>query len=251
MRNADWNLDETVLLMDLYLDAPRAGKTHPEVIALSTLLRAAARRDGRTVSATFRNPAGIAMRLRNFGRYDPSAPEGRDAGLRPGGEVDRLAWQRFGSDRAAVANEAMRIRRSIAAADWTPAARSSRGPAPAFGRRTSTVPDGETSVYLLLLDGPVAALAPGVGTDPARSVCKLGRTSDLERRMAELASGLPPASAIRYLPIALKTFRSASAAHVFERRLLDLCDERGWSLGGEFAYAPLSELRAAIVGTEL
>lgn len=246
-RNPDWSHDETVLLMDLYLSAPRAGKNHPEVIALSTMLRAAGRQDGRSVLASFRNPTGIAMRLRNFGRHDPAAPPERDAGWRPGGAMDRQVWEEFGNDRAALDSEVSRIRRLICAHSWLPATRSSRGPAPTFGTRMSVTIDGRTGVYLLLVDGPLDALAPGVKTEGGRSVVKVGRTSHLDRRISELASGLPPGAAIRYVPIGLRMFASAMDAHRFERRLLELCDRENWSLGGEFAYAPLNALKVALL----
>lgn len=55
-RHPDWTRDETILLCDLYLRAPRAEKTNPEMIALSSVLWAAGRRDGRAVLPNFRNP---------------------------------------------------------------------------------------------------------------------------------------------------------------------------------------------------
>lgn len=236
--------------MNLYLGAPKAGKTHPEVIALSTLLRAASRRGGHAVLASFRNPAGIAWRLRNFGRHDPNAPPGRDAGLRPGGAVDVQVWQEFESDRGALEKEVARIRRSISATDWRPDFHSSRGPPPSFGPRISIPQDGPTSVYLLLIDGPIDVLVPeAAGED--RVLVKIGRTSDLGRRMAELAGGLPPRALIRYVPIGLLTFASAAEAHRFERVLLNICDAQGWSVGGEFAYAPLEVLKAALSSPSL
>ncbi|MBX3576088.1 MAG: GIY-YIG nuclease family protein [Rhizobiaceae bacterium] len=246
-RNPDWSRDETILLMNLYLSAPKAGKTHPEVIALSTMLRAAGRRNGRAVLASFRNPAGVAMRLRNFGRHDPNAPPGRDAGLRPGGAADLQVWREFGGNPIALAEEVTRIRRSLSADDWIPDTWSSRGPVPTFGLRTTTLADSRTGVYLLLLDGPIDVLAPQVEVD-GRVLVKIGRTSDLDRRMAELAAGLPPGTLIRYVPISLREFGSSLNAHRFEQRLLGICDREGWSLGGEFAYAPLDALKAELAG---
>lgn len=246
-RNPNWCHDETVLLMDLYLSAPRAEKNHPEVVALSTVLRAAGRRDGRAVLASFRNPAGIAMRLRNFGRHDPAVPPEQNAGLRPGGAIDLRVWREFGHDREALASEVARIRRSISANDWLPDQRSSRGPVPAFGARTSVTVDGRNGVYLLLVDGPLEALTPGIKSNRGWAVVKVGRTSNIDRRMGELASSLPPRTAIRYVPVGLRMFGSAMDAHRCERRLLDFCDREGWSLGGEFAFAPLDPLKSALV----
>ncbi len=242
-RNPDWSRDETILLMDLYLQAPQAGKSHPEVMALSALLRAAGHRNSHPHLPSYRNPAGIALRLRNFARLDPRAPPERDKGLRPGGAMDAAVWREFGNNLAALAREVARVRRAITFENWQPIARSTRGPAPSFASRTMITIDAKTAVYLLLIDGPNDVLAPSIPDRNGFVVVKLGRTADLARRMGELASGLPPGSAIQYIPIGLRMFASAEPAHVFERSMLDVCDSQGWSLGGEFAYAPLGELR--------
>ncbi len=247
MRNPDWSRDETILLMDLYSRAPRAGKTHPDVVALSELLRGGATQPGVAIHPTFRNAAGIAMRLRNFGRHDPGAPPERDAGLRPGGAIDSAVWREFADDPARLATEVRRVRLTLARSlHRVPPAQSSRGPVPSFGQRTRVVDDGPTMVYLLLIDAPLALLAPQIAETPGYALVKIGRTSDLARRLAELAAGLPPKTVIQYVPIGLRKFSAAAPAHDFERVLLDQCDQRGWSLGGEFAYAPLEEMRIAI-----
>lgn len=245
-RNPDWSRDETILLMDLYLSAPRAEKAHPEVIALSAVLRAIGRRDGRAVLPSFRNPAGIAMRLRNFAKQDPETPAARHAGLRKGGAIDRIVWEEFVSDRAGLEAEVSRIRRSASSGNLRPPAHSSRGPMPAFGVRSGLTVDGATGVYLLLIDGPLATLAPSTAIQDGFRLVKLGRTMDLERRIAELTSGLPPNSLIRYLPLGMRMFPNGGEAHRFERRLLDICDTEGWSLGGEFAYARLDRMKSAL-----
>ena len=241
-KNPDWSRDETILLMELYLKAPKAGRTNPAVVALSAVLRAAGRREERAIPATFRNPAGIAMRLRNFGQHDPNAPAGRNPGLKPGGAVDAQVWCEFGSNRAALTTEVVRIRNAISAEQWQRSLRSSRGPAPAYGPRASVVSDGRTGVYLLVIDGPLEILAPDQDATDGWSVVKVGRTADLERRMGELVSGLPPGAGIRYVPIAVRMFPTGIEAHDFERSVLDACDLAGWSLGGEFAHAPIADI---------
>jgi hypothetical protein len=245
-RNPDWSRDETILLMDLYLSAPQAEKAHPEVVALSAVLRAIGRRDGRAVLPSFRNPAGIAMRLRNFAKQDPEVPAGRNAGLRKGGVIDRIVWEEFVSDRARLEAEVSRIRRSASSCDLRPSARSSRGPIPTFGVRSALTLDGATGVYLLLIDGPLATLAPSTAIQDGFGLVKLGRTMDLERRIAELSSGLPPSSLIKFLPLGMRMFPSSGEAHRFERKLLDICDAEGWALGGEFAYGPLDRIKSAL-----
>ena len=245
-RNPDLSRDETVLLMDLYLSAPDASERHPEVIALSAVLRAAAKAQGRATLPTFRNPAGIALRLRNFGKLDPQAPAERHPGIRPGGAMDRRVWREFGTARAALASEVDRIRKLMVLGGWTQFDHSSHGPVPYFGSYTVDTTDESNGVYLVVIDGPLEVLAPKATPRDGYRVVKLGRTVDLERRVCELTSGLPPTSQIRYLPIGLRIFSSGNDAHRFERNLLDLCDREAWSLGGEFAYAPLSVLKTAL-----
>ncbi|HMQ92619.1 GIY-YIG nuclease family protein [Amaricoccus sp.] len=106
--------------------------------------------------------------------------------------------------------------------------------------------DGATGVYLLLIDGLLETLAPSTAIQDGFRLVKLGRTMDLERRIAELSSDLPPSSLIRYIPLGMRMFPNGGEAHRFERRLLDVCDAEGWSLGGEFAYAPLDQIRSAL-----
>jgi hypothetical protein len=230
-RNPDWTRDETILLMNLYLSTPKAEKGHPDVQALSHVLRAAGRRDGRAVLPSFRNPDGIAMRLRNFGKRDPDAPAGQNAGLRAGGAIDRLIWEEFSQNREGLAQEVSRIRRTISAGDWQRERRSSRGPAPAFSARAVQVSDGPCCAYLLLLDGDLSVLAPNVAPLDDHAVYKIGRTSDINRRIFELAHGLPPGAAIHYIPVCLKVLPSAEAAHVEERRLLEYCNGNSWVSG--------------------
>lgn len=208
-RNPNWSRDETGLLMDLYLSAPRVEKNHPKVVAL---LGAAGRRRRRAALASFRNPAGSAMRLRNFGRHDHVAPPEQNAGLHPGGAIDLLVWQEFEHDHEALASEATRIRRSISANDWLPDQRGSRDSVPAFGARTSVTVDGRNCVYLLLVDGRHEALTSGIKPNRGWAVIKAGRTSNIDRRMVELAGSLSPRTAIRYVPIGLKMFGSGRAS---------------------------------------
>lgn len=247
-RNPDWTWEETVLLMELYSMAPFARENHPEVLALSLLLRKAGKEQGRAALPSFRNPAGITMRLRNFGKLDPQVPPDRNPGIRPGGAIDRRIWAEFGPRPAALAQEAERVRRLFSLGWAGSPAQSSHGPVPHFGIYSVATTETGSSVYLLQIDGPLDILAPTVVCRDGYRVIKIGRTADLERRIAELSSGLPPASQIGYLPIGLRHFENTQDAHSFERALLDLCDRNLWSLGNEFAYAPSKLLRAALGG---
>lgn len=56
LRNPDWSRNDTILVLDLYRKAPRAGATRSAVIALSRDLNIVARHAGAEPVATFRNP---------------------------------------------------------------------------------------------------------------------------------------------------------------------------------------------------
>lgn len=240
--NADWTRDETVLLMALYLRHPKAEKRHPEVIALSALLRGAARARGASIATNFRNPAGVAMKLRNFAKSDPAPVFHLGKGLRGGGKIDGIVWGEFGSDPAALAREAARIRKDFASGGWMASA-PSKGPAPDYGERVHVRHDLGSLVYLILVDGPIDLLVPGrSGESTSEVVMKVGRTVDLERRIVELRAGLPPCAAIAYVPMAVREFDRGDAAHDYEQKVLTSCHERRWCLGGEFVMAHPDEM---------
>lgn len=240
--NADWTRDETVLLMALYLRHPKAEKGHPEVLALSALLRGAALARGTTISVNFRNPAGTAMKLRNFAKSDPAPifPQGK--GLKGGGKIDGIVWDEFGSDRAALAKEVVRIRKEFASGEWI-APTPSRGPPPGFGERLHVREDSGSLVYLIHVNGPIELLAPG-RTDGSTDdvIMKVGRTVDLERRILELRAGLPPCASIAYVPLAVREFDRGGVAHDHEQEVLRSCHERRWCPGGEFVMAHPNEM---------
>ena len=223
--------------MALYLRHPRAEKRHPEVVALSALLRGAALARSTPISANYRNPAGIAMKLRNFAKSDPSPISVQGKGLRGGGKVDRIVWGEFGSDAAALAHEVTRIRKDFALGKPTALA-PSRGPPPEFGAQMPVRDDAGSLVYLLLVYGPIDLLAPGrTGASDDHMIMKVGRTVDLERRIADFRSGLPPRSSIAYVPLSVRKFSQGREAHVYEQAVLTSCQGEGLSLGGEFVLA--------------
>jgi 5-methylcytosine-specific restriction protein A len=99
--NPDWEFDELILALDLYLRwrprQPPAG--HPDLAALSDLLRRlqihleAARTD------TFRNANSVRRKLGDFGAPDPDY---LGASTR-GGERVHLVWDQFADDPEALA----------------------------------------------------------------------------------------------------------------------------------------------------
>jgi len=112
MRPPPWSRDELILALDLYfrLNPLHTSDDHPEIVALSETLRrlpmAVTARD----TATFRNPAGVYMKLCNFLSLDPSY-EG--AGLRRGSKADREIWEEFADQRDRLAKIAEAIKANI------------------------------------------------------------------------------------------------------------------------------------------
>ena len=72
MRNPTWTEDELVLALDLYFRLGRhVGDTsRPEVIQLSTTLNSLPVHPASVRSGTFRDPAGVSMKLGNISQLD-------------------------------------------------------------------------------------------------------------------------------------------------------------------------------------
>lgn len=94
MRNPPWSRDEHILALAFYLQhQPHIpGKDSPEVKRLSDLLNALQQRLGESTSATFRNPAGVYMKLMNFRRFDPSHS---GVGLAHGNKDEETVWSLY------------------------------------------------------------------------------------------------------------------------------------------------------------
>ena len=84
--NPPWTREELMLALDLYLKVGQRGREHPEVIALSVLLRALA---DPGMAANYRNPNSVAMKLANFASVDPSHP-GRGLTTRQPARLSRV-----------------------------------------------------------------------------------------------------------------------------------------------------------------
>lgn len=113
-RNPPWSRDELILALDLYhrYGGRDPGDTHPDVIALSALLREMA---GGAGLITFRNANGVAMKLMNFRSLDPVFTAGGGKGLNSASKLDRVVWDEFAGDRQALAIAAEVIRQGITA----------------------------------------------------------------------------------------------------------------------------------------
>jgi len=110
-----------------------------------------------------------------------------------------------------------------------------RGPPPVSGEAIVVRQTGETHVYLLRLEGPVAAF---VDHPPAHSVIKIGMSGNVERRVAELNAGFPPGSKVRWAAVRTRKFDAARPAWELEGRHLEALRKDGRWIGGEFAVVP-------------
>lgn len=246
-RNADWSRDETILLLDLYLRHPEADARHPEVAALSELLRELAGEDGSSQAANFRNPVGIAMKLWNLAQQDPAFRRSGRAGLSHGNRLNAEVWASLAHDQVALRREVQRIlqRRPPphhGRSNWKP----SRGPAPSFGPSEADRLDGPTAVYILILEGTERWLGWTTLVPTGHDLLKVGLSNDIERRVEELNAGLPEVLGLRWRRHWAAQLPSGADAFALEQEVLRIAHQRGWSGAGEFVIAPASALEATV-----
>ena len=93
----NWTVDELILALELYLrDESAIGKkTHPEVIKLSKLLNTLPIHPIELRNNSFRNPAGVAMKLGNFLRFDD---RNKGSGLSRGSKLEEEVWNAYSND---------------------------------------------------------------------------------------------------------------------------------------------------------
>lgn len=112
-RNANWNWDELILALDLYVKfaGNPPGKASAEVSELSALLNALSTT---LASATdYRNHNGVYMKLMNFRRFDPVYQAQGKSGLSWGNKLEEVVWNEFAVDPARLAHTANAIRANI------------------------------------------------------------------------------------------------------------------------------------------
>lgn len=116
-RNSDWDHDELVLALDLYLSfrSSPPGKTSFEVQELSSFLRAMAVASGARVSDTYRNPNGVYMKMMNLRSIDPSYTSDGKVGLSRRNELERIVWSKYAVDPEARARVIVAIRDRVPA----------------------------------------------------------------------------------------------------------------------------------------
>jgi len=115
-RNPPWTRDELILALELYFrydDRPLPSKTHPEVFALSSMLKAMSASLGFERSSTFRNKNGVAMKLINLSRWDPKRNQKGNAGLSRGSKEEGFVWSTFTHDRVKLSDTADAIRQMV------------------------------------------------------------------------------------------------------------------------------------------
>lgn len=114
-QNPDWTRDEILLTLDLYLSnrSSPPGKTSKQVSDLSDLLRALHRATGGTPSETFRNAAGVYLKMMNLRAFDPEYTQQGKVGMTRSSKLDKAIWDEFSGDTAKVHSEAKLIREAI------------------------------------------------------------------------------------------------------------------------------------------
>jgi 5-methylcytosine-specific restriction protein A len=117
-RNPVWSRDELILALDLYMRHRPSfpDDKHPDVIELSTFLNRLAT-SATTTSDNFRNANGVAMKLQNFRRFDPSQ---RGKGLSGGGKGEAEVWAVFAEDPERLRSAAAAIRAAVPALEHYP-----------------------------------------------------------------------------------------------------------------------------------
>jgi 5-methylcytosine-specific restriction protein A len=103
--NPDWIRDETILALDLYFKCNGKMPTgeDPRVHELSVLLRSLPYHLKSHRKKTFRNPAGVAFKLKNLNNVATGK------GLSNVSETDRRVWAELGTQRNEVERLAERI----------------------------------------------------------------------------------------------------------------------------------------------
>ena len=114
-RNPKWVRDELILALDLYMRNRTAplGKDASEIAELSEILNALGLALGQKEGGTYRNPAGVYMKLMNFRRFDPTHTAEGKVGLQRGNKDEEVVWNQFAGDPIKLRAVAQLIRQGI------------------------------------------------------------------------------------------------------------------------------------------
>lgn len=110
MRNPVWSRQEIILALDLFQDLPssRISSRDDDVRSLSNFLRLVA--PLHAVNPKFRNPNGVALKLHNLARFDPSR-----SAMKKGGKLEKDIWDQYLHRRADLKQDAERLRETLRA----------------------------------------------------------------------------------------------------------------------------------------
>jgi 5-methylcytosine-specific restriction protein A len=115
-RNPAWTRDELILALDLYLrhrESPPS-KDSTAVQELSKVLNEFGRAARLDDKRTFRNPAGVYMKLMNFRRFDPAYTAQGKVGLQRGNKDEEVVWRLFANEPKRLAQVSQAIRACLA-----------------------------------------------------------------------------------------------------------------------------------------
>jgi hypothetical protein len=119
-----------------------------------------------------------------------------------------------------------------------------RGPPPVAGEQAIFKQDGPTSVYVMVLHGPVAMVFPGI--DGETAIIKIGMSNAPGRRVEEMNAGFAPGCSIGWRLEAVREYPSGQDAYSAETALLERMRFEGYWIGGEFAKLPCELLSSLI-----
>jgi 5-methylcytosine-specific restriction protein A len=93
MKNPQWDREEVVLLIELYIKIcdSRVNKNNPAILNLSQKLNDRALRSGINIKTTFRSNIGIFMKLKNIEFLDSNGKRG----LSGYSKLDAIVWKEF------------------------------------------------------------------------------------------------------------------------------------------------------------
>lgn len=118
----------------------------------------------------------------------------------------------------------------------------SRGFPGSAGKRESSYEDGETFLYLAKFDGNAhALLGKPKSFGPKPNAVKIGVSNNVDERMIQLNSGIPPAAKGRWVPEMRASFANRKSAEEAEQMFKDTCPLE--SLGGEFFWGNLDDAK--------
>lgn len=118
-RNPNWNRDELILALALYMKNPASppGKESPQVAELSALLNKMHRIAGTAQTPTLRNANGVYMKMMNLRALDPAFISQGKVGMSSGGQLEKLIWAEYAGQPAKLATDAKAIRDAVGSAD--------------------------------------------------------------------------------------------------------------------------------------